>query len=37
MLGHAVDKVVNTDAMANPACMAWYVDYAQTYLKALSA
>ena len=27
-LGHAVDKVVNRDAMANPQCIEWYVEQA---------
>ncbi|RYF28233.1 MAG: acetoacetate--CoA ligase [Comamonadaceae bacterium] len=28
LLGQPIDKVVNKDAMANPACLAWYVDFA---------
>ena len=28
LLGHPVEKVVNPDAMANPGCLAWYVDFA---------
>ncbi len=31
LLGQPLDKVVNRDAMANPACLAWYVDFAQRY------
>jgi acetoacetyl-CoA synthetase len=29
LLGQPVDKVVNTDAMANPACLEWYVSLAK--------
>jgi acetoacetyl-CoA synthetase len=32
LLGQALDKVVNPDAMANPGCMAWYVAFAQQHL-----
>ena len=32
LLGQDIAKVVNTDAMANPACLGWYVDYARNYL-----
>jgi len=32
LLGHELDKVVNRDAMANPACLDWYVAYAQAHL-----
>ncbi len=28
LLGQPLDKVVNQDAMANPGCLAWYVDFA---------
>ena len=28
LLGQSMDKVVNPDAMANPGCLAWYVDFA---------
>jgi acetoacetyl-CoA synthetase len=28
MLGQPIEKVVNKDAMANPGCLAWYVDFA---------
>ncbi len=28
LLGQPIDKVVNRDAMANPACLDWYVDFA---------
>jgi acetoacetyl-CoA synthetase len=31
MLGHAVEKVINKDAMANPACLEWYIEFAQKY------
>ena len=29
LLGQPMDKVVNPDAMANPGCLAWYVDFAR--------
>ncbi len=32
LLGQPIDKVVNPDAMANPGCLAWYVDYARSRL-----
>ncbi|RPE66880.1 acetoacetyl-CoA synthetase [Tibeticola sediminis] len=32
LLGQPLDKVINKEAMANPGCLAWYVDYAQRYL-----
>jgi acetoacetyl-CoA synthetase len=28
LLGQPIDKVVNKDAMANPACLDWYVAFA---------
>jgi acetoacetyl-CoA synthetase len=31
LLGQPIDKVVNKDAMANPACLDWYVEFAQRY------
>lgn len=30
LLGQPIEKVVNQDAMANPGCLAWYVDFAAT-------
>ena len=30
LLGHPIEKVVNRDAMANPACLDWYVAFAAT-------
>ncbi len=32
MLGQPLEKVVNKDAMANPACLDWYVDLAKQHL-----
>jgi acetoacetyl-CoA synthetase len=32
LLGQALEKVVNRDAMANPACLDWYVAFAQKRL-----
>ncbi|MFM8691758.1 MAG: acetoacetate--CoA ligase [Limnohabitans sp.] len=32
MLGQPMEKVVNKDAMANPACLDWYVDLARRHL-----
>ena len=31
LLGQSIDKVVNRDAMANPQCLAWYVEFAHQY------
>ena len=37
MLGQPLEKVVNKDAMANPACLDWYVELAERHLgKALA-
>ncbi len=32
LLGQPLDKVLNKDAMANPACLDWYVAFAQSRL-----
>jgi acetoacetyl-CoA synthetase len=32
MLGQPVEKVLNRDAMANPACLDWYIDLAKQHL-----
>ena len=32
MLGQPVEKVVNRDAMANPACLDWYIELAKRHL-----
>lgn len=32
LLGQPLEKVVNREAMANPACLDWYLDFAQGYL-----
>ena len=32
LLGQPLEKVVNRDAMANPACLDWYVGFAQKRL-----
>ncbi|WP_312017136.1 acetoacetate--CoA ligase [Bradyrhizobium jicamae] len=32
LLGHAVEKVINKDAMANPGCLDWYLAFAKDYL-----
>ena len=29
LLGQPLEKVVNPDAMANPGCLAWYVEFAK--------
>ena len=31
LLGQPIEKVLNRDAMANPGCLAWYVDYAAAH------
>ncbi len=37
LLGHAVEKVINKDAIANPACLDWYIDFAKSYLARSAA
>ncbi len=32
LLGQPIEKIVNRDAMANPACLDWYVAFAQRHL-----
>ena len=32
LLGQPIEKVINQEAMANPACMDWYVAFARQYL-----
>jgi len=32
MLGQPVEKVLNRDAMANPACLDWYIELAKRHL-----
>jgi len=34
LLGQPLEKVVNKEAMANPGCLAWYVELAEKRLKA---
>src|SRR5690606_16319752 len=31
LLGQPIEKVVNKDAMANPGCLGWYVEFAGKY------
>lgn len=33
LLGQPIERVINKDAMANPGCLAWYVDFAAAYLR----
>jgi acetoacetyl-CoA synthetase len=28
LLGHALDKIANPDAMANPGSLQWFIDFA---------
>ncbi|WP_287984193.1 acetoacetate--CoA ligase [Diaphorobacter sp.] len=37
LLGQPMDKVVNPDAMANPGCLAWYVDFARHRAAAVAS
>ena len=32
LLGQPVEKVINKEAMANPACLDWYLAFARDYL-----
>jgi acetoacetyl-CoA synthetase len=34
LLGQPLEKVVNQDAMANPGCLDWYVQFAQRHVRA---
>ena len=31
LLGHPIEKVINRDAMANPGCLDWYLEFAKSY------
>ena len=31
LLGQPIEKVINKEAMANPGCLSWYVEFAQKY------
>ncbi|SDO31420.1 acetoacetate--CoA ligase [Afipia sp. GAS231] len=33
LLGQPLEKVINKDAMANPGCLAWYLDFAAKHLQ----
>ena len=33
LLGHPIEKVINRDAMANPGCLDWYLEFAAKYLQ----
>jgi acetoacetyl-CoA synthetase len=33
LLGHPIEDVINKDAMANPGCLGWYLDFAKTYAR----
>jgi acetoacetyl-CoA synthetase len=33
LLGHPIEQVINKDAMANPGCLDWYLDFAAKHLK----
>ena len=37
LLGQALDKVINKDAMANPGCLDWYVQYAERRTKGANS
>ena len=37
LLGQPLHKVVNKDAMANPASLDWFVDFASRHLAAAAA
>jgi acetoacetyl-CoA synthetase len=32
LLGQPIDKVLNRDAMANPGCLPWYVEFARAHM-----
>jgi acetoacetyl-CoA synthetase len=31
LLGHPLEKVAHADAMANPACLTWFVEFARRH------
>ena len=33
LLGQPVEKVINKDAMANPGCLEWYLEFAGKHLR----
>jgi acetoacetyl-CoA synthetase len=35
LLGQPLEKVINTEAMANPGCLAWYIDFAERHQTTL--
>jgi acetoacetyl-CoA synthetase len=37
LLGHPLEKVINKDAMANPGCLSWYLDFATKHLQNAGA
>ena len=37
LLGQPIEKVINREAMANPGCLAWYVEFAHRYRKRQEA
>ena len=37
LLGQPLEKVLNRDAMANPACLAWYLAFSKNYLENLES
>jgi acetoacetyl-CoA synthetase len=37
LLGQAVEKVINRDAMSNPGCLDWYLAFAKNYLEKKQA
>ena len=34
LLGHAIETVINRDAMANPGCLDWYLEFARDTFRA---
>ena len=37
LLGYPVEKVINKEAMANPGCLDWYLEFARIYLESAAA
>jgi len=33
LLGHPIEKVINKDAMANPGCLGWYLEFAKNHAR----
>jgi acetoacetyl-CoA synthetase len=37
LLGHPIEKVINKDAMANPGCLDWYLEFATRHAPRITS